>query len=238
MSLSKITVVVPGLTFHFPYADGQPLFRVIKPRGAGVWDCAIDDSDPDYAGKPLVFEDEEILDRVNSKEYYSQVISSSETWWQAQPVGSIVHYHNGFKEYVRCRVVEVGGAKCVVPIALVGEWSAHDLPKVTPWGQVREGYYSRNIRNQEHFKPNYTTIFEASARKQAAGVPDPRCMPEIDLTIPAITEDQKRAATLDALRGDLVTLLSVRPPNGIDFADRLHEMLVEAKKKLNDAIVE
>jgi len=77
-------------------------------------------------------------------------------------VGSIVHYHNGFKEFVRCEVVEAPdddacvhakkGERCLRPLALVGGWDQHDLRA--------DGYHMRMIREGSLFKPSVSCIYE------------------------------------------------------------------------------
>lgn len=91
--------------------------------------------------------------------------------------GSIVHYHNGFGEFVRCEVVEAPddvdegilqidkGEKCLKEVALVGKWKDYDLRS--------DGYHMRGVREGRLFKPNASNIYENPAATGARDHGDP-----------------------------------------------------------------
>ena len=97
-------------------------------------------------------------------------------FYKGLEAGSIVHYHNGFKEFIRCEVVEAPddeacvraekGERCLRPLALVGGWGSYAL--------LADAYHMRMIREGSLFKPSASCIYENPEAKQVRRHEDPR----------------------------------------------------------------
>jgi hypothetical protein len=236
MTKAPVHKVTKGMTFNASHADAMPLYRVVGFRGNGVWDCIVDEMDPDYAGTARVFDELEILQRVASREGVIRTINGSDEWWQSQKVDAVIHYKDGFDKFVRCRIVQAEGAKKALPFALVGNWRENDLPNVAAWGEIRESYHVKQIRQQNIFQPHFSHIYEAQDNFPRGAV-DPRTLPELDLAIPKLTPEQERAKYLNDLRQELVGLLGTCPRGDEDFTKNITEMLIKAQAKLNTASI-
>lgn len=121
----------------------------------------------------------------------------AETFYNNLKPGQIVHYHNGFKSYVRCVVTP---DKQLFPMALVGNWSDLDLPKRQKDGEIYYPYHAKSILEKKLFKPHATTIWEFNSPE---GVP-PSEMPQISLELPPMSAAERESAAkyriLDRIR--------------------------------------
>ena len=106
-------------------------------------------------------------------------------------VGEIYHNRasscvNSLKTtFVRCEVVEVNGQKRMKPIALIGEWSANDLPYRTKTGEIIWEYYPARILDKPYgsfktgddptFRPRMNSLYEVNPGREEN---DPRNEPE------------------------------------------------------------
>ena len=119
--------------------------------------------------------------------------------------GDIIHYHNGFGQFVRCEVVD-GGA---VPIALVNGvradgvvadrfgWKQRDLASWTPDGQPHYGYHANQVvtgerpqGSRECWQPS--DVWENSSRLLDEWE-DPAFAEPLSIRLPERTEDEIRA---------------------------------------------
>lgn len=183
-----IQIFVGKTTFQAAYADGMPTYRVERARGRGTYDCVI--VSPDYKGETKVFGAEEIRRAIAWEKALDNTMSKIDAWYDKIPLGAIVHYDNGFGQYVRCRVVmgttvhSAGkSVKCLLPIALVGNWYKNDLPHRRLTGELVKGYHAERIEKGEMFRPS--TVYEVNPHG-----PDPKNMPALDLTVPEATPEQ------------------------------------------------
>ena len=131
----------------------------------------------------------------------------NEAFYSSVGPGDIVHYANGFGQYVRCEVVaatRVMGMReqdtvagvALKPIALVGQWREYDLPRYQPDGSVRMGYHAEKILAGELMQPHASTIYEYEGRAKRSGETDPRGLDPISLDPPFMTPEQERIAPL------------------------------------------
>lgn len=153
-----------GDTFRHHYADGNPLWTVTAKAGRGMWRCAITD-DMDWTGVERGFTTDDIERAKAWEQTFATMRDEHEIYFSTLPIGSIVHYDNGFAQYVRCVRVEGPKGKRLRPIALVGNWSDFDLPKLRADGTVSLGYHAKMIRDGEAFEPNYSNIWETKDAK-------------------------------------------------------------------------
>jgi hypothetical protein len=188
-------------TFRSTYADSNALWKVIKKKSSDVYLCEIVNEtfecngkvfSGDYAGVQKVFLSEEINRAVNFKKASEKIKQNCDNYYESLTEGQIVHYHNGFGEYVRCKVNQ---DKQLVPFALVGRWRTYDLPKRLADGTVQLSYQCKQILNQTPFKPNALNIFEYSEFSDKNNF-SPINAPEVDISIPEQTEEEKQISNL------------------------------------------
>lgn len=180
----KVTI---GTRFCWSHADANPVWEVLKARGHGTWDCVIVDC-PDYAGTKAVFSSEQILGAVAWEESIKKSQDDSNSFFERQVPGTVLHYHNGFSSYVRCLVTE---DKKLLPVSLVGEWQKFDLPKRHVDGSIYYGYNAEGIMKKRVFRPHASNVYEYSPK----GL-NPISFPPVSLDVPEMTEEQNRIAEL------------------------------------------
>ena len=167
--------------FRSEYADANPEWLVTEKRGRGTWIATVIDC-PDYVGVKQAFTTEQIEGSRGMSRLFQKMTDEGEKFYASLPIGSIVHYHDGFNQYVRCKVTSGNN---LLPIDLVGNWSAHDLPRRYPNGDINEGYHVSNIKNKKVFTPNASHIYEHQHDARAI---DPRGLAPLNLELPPITE--------------------------------------------------
>lgn len=155
--------VTKGLKFYAPIAETVALWEVKSSRGRGVYLCEVVNVpfevdgkvyDSDHAGHTDVFLAERILNSINGQRYGEALHAVEDDWYQALKRGTVVHYHAGFKELVRCIVVEaLGGVKALQPVALVGVWHDDDLED--------DAYHVKKIREGKSWRPSATCVYES-----------------------------------------------------------------------------
>ena len=117
----------------------------------------------------------------------------NDDFYASLEVGQTVHFSHGFGAYVRCEAVRgkdihTGEDRMVLkPVALVGEWRKHDLPKRDLDGAVRWGYQVDKIRSGETFHPHKSCIWEGGGA--ASRDADPTGLTPIDVSGPPELDD-------------------------------------------------
>lgn len=199
-----MTVTV-GTKFRYTFADGRPEWTVKAARGAGAWDCVVEE-DMDWTGTKKVFGTEEIEAAVRQDQFWDHLTKSTENWWGSLREGEIVHYHNGFGTWVRGHIVKINGENHMFPSALVGAWREYDLPKRARDGSIRYPYHAEKIMQGEPMRPNATNMWEYPefSRRELG---DPSKLPEIDLTVPELDEAAAAEAKIERVRLDAITVL-------------------------------
>jgi hypothetical protein len=124
-----------GEIVHFPQGDGSAAYMVFNVKPLELLHLAIHDAWalPEAHERGLKLAD--IRDVVERNRAWKRRIDEVEAWWAAQPLGLILHYHNGFGQYVRCEVADgewhsLDGkqeGRALQPIALIGNWAERDL---------------------------------------------------------------------------------------------------------------
>jgi hypothetical protein len=128
-------------------------------------------------------------------------------FYRALLIGSTVHYHKSFGQFVRCEVVlgstshKKRSHKCLKPIALVGAWPTHDLAN---WS--RYPIYAKCIRTGECIDVHYSVIYESGEPRGRYFNWDPTNFPTLDLSVPAPTKEAKVAKLWTALKEAQVAL--------------------------------
>ncbi|MEG4416971.1 hypothetical protein Q5692_40320, partial [Microcoleus sp. C2C3] len=204
----------------------------------------ITSENPDYAGTRKVFGTEEISSALARDRRHANVYKSTANFWSIREIGETLHYHDGFQRYVRGRVTEgvnrqgeVG--KLLLPLALVGNWAEHDLPRWYPNGTYRHGNSMvQYIAEANSWQPNETCIYEYMLSRGTARGADPRTMNAIDLSRPKPTPEQFEAAQLLALVDKVRTLASGNQASIEDFAAHYRSQLKAIHKAIGDAATE
>ncbi len=88
-------------------------------------------------------------------------LSPEAKWWAEQELGSTIHYHNGFGEYVRGVVVVLpDGQRGIKPLELVGNWD-----------NSHAGYHAAKILGDNPgWQPHISNIYEHPSFTDDRGV--------------------------------------------------------------------
>lgn len=155
-----------GTEFREAITDCNALWRVTSKVARGVWEvtvvnepweCGGETYDSDYAGTRRVYRTSDIVRILTWEASVARMMKAHEDYYAALELGSTIHYHNGFGQFVRCDVV-VGVDKDGVEgrmlrsIALVGAWSDLDLRV--------DSYHVRQIAEGSLMKPNAGNLYE------------------------------------------------------------------------------
>lgn len=199
----KPEIKVGVTTFRAGYADGNPLWKVVKSVGRDAYLCEIVNEPiniggkmipSDFAGTRKAFMGREIAAHVASAKFWDSLEDEAERFYTSLKPNAIVHYDSGFGAYVRCRVVKEGAETKLKPIALVGDWKPHSLPRRMKDGSVYNGYHVDQIIKGETFRPHASNLYEypTNERKHA----NPAGMMPVNLNVPDMTEAEAAKADL------------------------------------------
>lgn len=150
-------------------------------------------------------------------------------FWASIPYGAVVHYDNGFNQFVRGIVVDnpnEPGCKGIRPVALVGDWGDNDLPRRRIDGSIYYPHHAGGVVNARIFTPSDTCVYEAPAYRKGPGKIDPTKLQPKDLTVREMSDEETAMARKISL------LLSIqdeirRISDGSDVDDVIRE--VEAR---------
>jgi hypothetical protein len=208
--MASITKVKTGMQFRSVIADCNALWEVVRSLGGGAWLCQVV-NEPyeidgktyagEYAGHQSSFLSREILSSVNLADLFQGYADEHDRFYASLSEGEIVHYHNGFGQWVRCEAVKLtkkqklhfdelpAGSMALRPIALLGGirergrrstgWFDYEIGRRHPDGTISWGHYPKKIQAGEPFTPNASNLYEASESLRKKG--DPRRMKPIDL---------------------------------------------------------
>jgi|APSaa5957512622_1039677.scaffolds.fasta_scaffold39330_1 hypothetical protein len=224
-----ITKVKKGLTFRSVVADANALWEVrnlvsYDERGDNdpIWQCGCIEAGYETHD---VFRESKILSLANVGEARKEMLSSNDAYYKSLNIGDVVHYHDGFGQFVRCEVVDEEGSHVLKRIGLVGKWKEYDLPNRTRTGEIN---IPPRCRMGTTFKPNYGTIYECDKFSGNSRVVfDPTKLDLIDLSVPEMTEKQIAVAASWTAVESVRKLLAVSQHNPIS--------ILESAKKIIDA---
>lgn len=149
-----------GEVVYFPQGDGAAIYMVWQERPFSLVHIPIHDAWqlPEAHERGLELSD--VVPQIEFERKMRAKASVVDEWWDSQEVGTILHYHNSFGEFVRCEVVDgpwtsafEGGreGKHLQPIALVGEWKL-----LNP-----EGYHAKKVITRTGgWRPAVGNIYE------------------------------------------------------------------------------
>lgn len=187
--------------FYAVYADSNAKWKVIKRLGGGAWLCRISADNPDYGGTEKSFLTREIQQSLAMSAMFEGIHDENQKFLQSQKPGTILHYHNGFGQYVRREVVRVGNVNKLKSIAMVGNWDKHDLPKRYENGTVYHPFHAKKILTGElddglQCSTTYEHPSFVKPRGDGRDKIDPRKLEPISLEVPPLEGDEKVATEL------------------------------------------
>lgn len=145
------TKIALGTRFLHPIADANPRWEVRKSLRGNCYQVVVVD-DEDFGGQTMILHASVIQDHLRAEAFTREVMKASTDFYASLTLGEIVHYHNGFGEFVRSEVVVHEGANHLKPLALVGPWKDYNLHA--------NSYHVRQIREGAIFHPHASNIFE------------------------------------------------------------------------------
>jgi hypothetical protein len=204
---------------RFPVADGYALYAVIAEKplvlrhipygdayraaGATIRGTTLADVERQRAGDAAT-----LRMRDENAEFYASLRD-----------GQVVHYDNGFGQYVRCEaVVDGDGKRALKEVALVGAWREYDLPRRDVDGTVRLGYHAEGVAEGRTITPHISCIWESGMGRRSGE--DPAGMAPLDLSVPDPTPDEEEVARLWRKVAEVRGLVS-QQHGGIDPAEVL-----------------
>lgn len=202
-------IVVGKTEFRDLYADGNIRFVVRKDMGNGTFQCISEDED--YTGVVRYYDAQQIRAKLEYARNLERVFAEREDYWANRTVGEVLHYHNGFGQYIRGVVIEINGEKKLRPTAMVGNWHNSDLPKRRPNGEIYYPYNADKIINANDedaaWQPAESCVYE-NPLFSGAGTRfehiNPQTAEPIDLSVPDMTPEEKAEAAkerrIDAIR--------------------------------------
>jgi hypothetical protein len=213
-----------GTQFRHHYADGNCLWTVVEKRGRGTWIAEINADELDYAGTQDAFTTEQIIASVNWTKAMNKSGNDSDKFFNSLKPGSVVHYHNGFNQYVRCQVTS---KQELLPIALVGDWKEYDLPKRQSDGTVYLGYHAGQITAGKTFRPHASNMWEYRGARQTGDI-DPTTLVPLSLEVPKMNPKQALEAAKHQKLNAIRALLQDANAEPDDIFDRLKILLQSA----------
>jgi hypothetical protein len=163
---------VVGALLQFPAGDGSAYYVVVAEKPLTVAHVPYGDA-YHAAGVTIKGVDRKyVLDDLRRQRAAKAERDAVSAWWESLAVGSVVHYHHGFGQYIRCEVVLLekereiaygdplpAGARVLKPIACIGEWRFPDDVK--------------RALSRECLRPHPSNIFEYPKFEDRIGF-DPR----------------------------------------------------------------
>lgn len=195
-----------GDMFRFTIGDCHALWKVLRKNSYNSWECTCQNEPvvinnksymSDYAGSIRFFATSELSSYIESFKQLEQQKEEQRNWYNQLQVGQIVHYCNGFDNFVRCKVVSCeetkdGYTRTLMPIGLVGNWKQYDLPRRLPDGEIYYGVYPDKIRRRECMNPHISNMYEHKSFRR--GNVNPQTLLAITLDVPEMLEEEKSSA--------------------------------------------
>lgn len=184
-----------GKIIYFPIADGSAAYMVWKEKPLQLLHLAIHDAWSIPAAHARGIKLADVRAMVDRADAWTDLFAKGDDWWASQPVGTVLHYDNGFEQYVRGEVVQIDGKRMLRPTALVGNviplgatteqrlergWGTTDIVGRTAWGEVKYGYHARKVMDGEAWQPSTSCVVESPEYNAERRKVDPRGLPAID----------------------------------------------------------
>lgn len=211
-----------GQIIRFPVADGFAQYMVWKERPLQLVHLALGDAWTIPASHARGLKLADVKAMVDRDERIADLFRGEAAWFDAQPLDTVLHYDNGFQQYVRCVVVEVEGEKRMRPIALVGNvplgatveqrkeqgWNCYDIVRRHPWGEIAYGHHARKVLEGDAWRPSTSCIVESpdysTSRKGDAATIGALPAIDFDALLPELTPEllaaEARCRLLNSIR--------------------------------------
>jgi len=208
-------IVVGQTTFRDIVMDYNPIFRVTRKLPGGTYEAVSEDEEVcGYAGVARRYSASEIKNRIAHEELWSGIASQRDDFWANRTVGEVLHYCNGHNDFVRGVIVLIDGQFKLKPTALVGNWSAHDLPSRRPNGDIYYPYHADKVVNggdDAAWQCSDGCVYESPTRSSSyANGLDPRTLHPIDLTVPGMTADEQEQSARERLLLEISGIINNR----------------------------
>jgi len=165
-----------GEIVRFQIADGYAQYMIVKQRPFTVAHLDILDGYSALGATIRGFRLQDARAQVEVRRRWEQrAREEAAAYEKLLKDNKVLHYHNGFGQFVRCEVVVADhdegtikkGDRCLKEVALVGSWRDYDLRA--------DSFHMRSIRDGRLMKPHIGNIYEGSKHLQQ-GHSDPRSL--------------------------------------------------------------
>lgn len=198
-----------GDTYRRIIADENCLVQIKQIKGRLVLGEVIDEPlthgdtviSSNHAGQQFTDRLTEVEERIAGQNSWDRAIQyqnqADTDFWGSLKGGEVLHYRNHSDQFYRgIAERDQDGEMGLKPTALVGRWSEHERPTRDAYGEIRERYAARQVRERTIFRPNPSFIFEYS-RYSGERFIDPYAMEEMDLSVPPLTQHDKEQIALE-----------------------------------------
>ena len=131
---------------------------------------------------------------------WAELLAADERKKSSASIGDIIHYKDFRGRYVRGEVVayaESPNGLGFKSLALIGNWSGHELPTRRPDGVVYYPYHAEKVKNNVISNiPNCIVEFEPSYLEEIGGAEAFAALPVVDIAVPDMTEAEVEKARL------------------------------------------
>lgn len=231
---SLLPPIAVGDKFKTPVADGCAHYvvtRVGVRRANYKLDTSVEHSYTDAVlgesgSAPL----KTLATLVAREKHWNKVFEDARKEREEAPIGAVVHYDNGFMNLVRGEIVErPGKAPGFKPLAMVGEWGAHDLPRRTSDGTIYYPHWAKKVvKGEVGDIPGVIVEWGHADRLRGMTLDEVNALEPIDLSVPEMTEEESKKAALFRLATSAINTIRAGleandPETGIESAmDMLH----------------
>lgn len=208
-----------GKQFYMLHADSNIRMTVIQKQAPDIYLCASDE-DCDYGYIEKLMSASQLKAIIEYDTQMKQLENKEDAWLVALPIGSIVHYHDGFGQYVRCEVITLPknskvfkgwendgwhkAGKALKAIALVGNYRERDLPRILNH-EVNIPYNAKRVLENDIFTCHVSNLYEYSSSKNDA---DPTNMTPIKIILPTLSAEDLRIGEIKKAAKEVYGLLS------------------------------
>ena len=186
-----------GTTFRKAYADGMPLWEVIRIEGKFAYIQVVNEPiehngttfDSDWAWATDTTSLAQIRQILAFEETVRQRLGADADWWNSQPDGTELHYHDSFGRFVRGTVTRRNGTPELLRTALIGTWEKRDIVTTNYDGTPNYSHHAKKILEGDSWTPSASNVYEHNP-SNFARFADPRTMEPVAIKTPVITPEQ------------------------------------------------
>jgi hypothetical protein len=164
-------MVKVGDTFAADYCDGRYRWTVDEVIDGRVVLASSEEATRDWGIGQKAYTVEDVGTSMKLDDFWEQHRRVHDSFWDNVQVGAMIHYHNGFGEWVRGTVIERDGKKLLDPTAMVGDWTHH-------W----EYHWAKLVRGDGAWQPSVSNIYESGQWSRGDTHGDPTTMEPLDFS--------------------------------------------------------